>query len=90
MKKIIISGQEFMYQVCYKINELGEYEWTEFFQEFDYVYKKQFAFFGKVIKKEVPKILFAVNFNIEDQLYTQEEIKNKLEWRVKMLTNKKQ
>ena len=86
MKKITISGQEFMYNICMRLTDIDTYYWTEFFKEFDIIYKKRFIFFGKLIKKEIPKILFKVNFDIEDHTETTEKrIMQKLEKEVELL-----
>lgn len=90
MKTIKIKGQQFEYEVFFDAHEFGEKEWTEFYQGTIVTYRKKYFLFGKIIKHERPKLIFKVDFNIEDLYYTKKEIREKLERKVELLNRKKE
>lgn len=85
MKKIVIDGQEFEYQVYVDCDQDGTYEWTEFYQGTETKTYKRFIFFGKVITEIVTKLIFEVPINIEDFCYTKDDIRNRLLRKVELL-----
>jgi len=90
MKEIAINGETFMYRVCWQMNEHYDYEWTEFFKEVKFTYRKKFFLFGKRIRIDKPQVLFTVAFSIEDHTITKEEVHDKLERAIALLRRKEE
>lgn len=87
-KKIIILGEEFFYAPTYD-TEGGLYG-TEFFRELETHTVRKYLFFGPKISWQTPKTIFEVDFFIEDIRYTKEEVRSKLERKVKLLNRAEQ
>lgn len=90
MKKIVINGRRFEYEVFCDASEYGECYWTEFYEGTIRFYKKKYRIFGPMIECEVPNFIFEVPFDIEDVNITKSELREKLVRAVKILDRAKE
>lgn len=93
MKKIIISGREFFYEIFADYDEFRgiTYE-TEFYDQLGTKMEKKYNFFGHkfgpIVEVEDNSWVFSVNFNIEDETITKSELRSILERHVELLFRK--
>jgi len=85
MKTITISGREFQYQIFWYDGEYGDYAQTIFYQGTEIENKRKFWLFGPIITVEVPIEVFKFDGSIESVNFTKDELRKKLEKKVKLL-----
>lgn len=85
MKKITISGREFQYQNFWYESEFGDYAKTTFYQGTKTETYRKYWLFGPMITVEVPIEVFVFDDDIESNRFTKEELRQKLEKKVKLL-----
>lgn len=85
MKSITIKGKELKYEIFYDCSEYGEYYSTVFYDGVETVEYRKYLLFGPKLKKEEPKEVFTLYFNIEDDSYTKDDLRRILEKRVELL-----
>ena len=90
MKTITISGREFQYQIFWYDGEYGGYAETIFYHGTETETKRKFWLFGPMITVEVPIEVFKFEGNVESVHFTKEELRKKLEKKVKLLDRQKE
>jgi len=88
LKKIEINGEKFEYDIF--LGDDYHADFTEFYQGTEIESRKKYFFFGEIIDKEVPKLVFSVNFSIEDPDFTKEDVRKKLFRKVELLKRKEE
>lgn len=80
MKKINVNGEEWFYEIDIDVDGFGsEIIVTNFFKEYKTIYRKKFIFFGKLVEKKKPIILFTVPFDIESKKHTRHDVRYAIE-----------
>lgn len=87
--KITISGEEFFYNVEIYDSEYADF-YTVFYKEVEVKTRKKFIFFGPIVTREVPKILFKTEFSIKTVMKTKDEVRKILERKVELLSRAEQ
>lgn len=90
MKTIEINGRKIQYEVLYDVSEYGDTYETVFYEGTQIVSKKKYLLFGETITKEVPREIFRLYFNIEDEGRTKSETRAIIERRLELLDRKAQ
>lgn len=90
MKTIEINGRKIQYEVLYDVSEYGDTYETVFYEGTQIVSKKKYLLFGETITKEVPREIFRLYFNIEDEGRTKSETRTIIERRLELLDRKAQ
>jgi hypothetical protein len=69
MKKITINGIDLLYETFCDSNEYDDYFWTGFYHPTEKVQieERKYVFFGKKTVTEVPKLLFKIYEDSNDQ-----------------------
>lgn len=76
MKKIVIEGEEFQYEVISVGSEFDYISCTHFYKgTYLHTYKK-YLFFGEKITIEKPRCVFTLDFDIESPSYNKKYVKN--------------
>lgn len=95
MKKIIINGETYYYEIAW--TEIGEYSYdvryTKFYKSVKLLIKKRkkYYLFGPIVEYfEKPEPLFVLWIDIESPNYTKEEILNKIERELKLVNRKEE
>jgi len=89
MKSITIEEQTFEYKILYYQSSHGSGYWTEFYQGTEVKSRKKYIFWGEIINKTVPKLMFKIWNNIEDSRYTKDDIRKMLLREVSLINRKK-
>lgn len=75
MRQLKIKGESFLFDVIFDFDLYAEYYETIFYKEMKEVKYKKWLFFGPVLTREEPIVLFSVYINITDKSYTKSEVK---------------
>jgi len=79
---IEIDGRRLYYKGFCEVSEVGTYYWTEFYETTEIIKYRKWFFFGPVLTKEVPKVLFTIfedcNNPLRDREWWSEAIRKKL------------
>ena len=90
-KKILdVNGRKIEYEVFYDVSEYGETYETVFYEGTQIVSRKKYFLFGEQVSKEVPREIFRLYFNIEDEGRTKSEIRAIIERKLELLDRKDQ
>ena len=90
MKSITINGRTFQYQIYADYDQFGDNVSTCFYDGTEIIKHKKYWFFGEVISKEEPKIVFELPFSIEDHSMTKEQVRSHIERAVTLLNRREQ
>jgi hypothetical protein len=90
MKSIDVNGRKIEYEVLYDCSEYGETYETIFYEGTEVKTRKKFLLFGEKIEKLVPKEIFRLYLDIEDEGMTRSEARRKIERRLELLDRKEQ
>lgn len=88
MKELIYKDVTYLYKIksCHDSDDF--YVFTEFYSstETTNIYRRKYLLFGpKFLFQTNPKLLFTLNFSIEDPYYLREEIKKALDTKIERL-----
>lgn len=90
MKTLDINGRKINYEVLYDVSEYGETYETVFYEGTKITTRKKYYLFGEKISKEVPREIFRLYFNIEDERKTKRDIRSRIERELELLGRKEQ
>lgn len=87
MKAISINGRRFLY----KTKEWASGELTIFYHPEPFkTLKFKYLFFGPKVEKNIYKEAFCIYFNIENPIYTKQEVRDMIEQKIIVLDRKKE
>ncbi len=88
MKTINYHGREFQYDILEEVSEYGSYRYTEFYEGTEMVTKRKYWLFGPEITVEKTKLSFTLYMDIEDEMYTKKDVRDKIRRKVELLNRK--
>ena len=86
MKTIDVNGRIIMYQIHSNANEIYTEYWTEFYEGYTIIPYKKYIFFGEQYIDYKPIYLFTLYIDIEDNIYTSDEINTLIQKYVNKMT----
>lgn len=92
MKEINIDGRVLKYQLKGDCSEHDCWEWTEFYEGTEIIYKTVrsgfFDFFGTRVQVEVPKFIFRINWSCDDDSITKGEWRKRIAKELELLNRR--
>lgn len=85
VKTLTINDRTFQYQIFEESTEWGTYQYTEFYDGTTTVTSKKYWLFGEKITKTIPKLVFTIWNDIEDNTYTKKQVRSWIEHQVELL-----
>jgi len=88
LSEIEIDGRKIKYEIFYDVSEYGEIYETIFYEGTEIKKYKKYFLFGPIITKEIPKQIFKLYYNIEDESMTKSDIKSAICRKLELLGRK--